>query len=749
MVHSYFRQEGTAWAVPAGFAAALAGFLPSGIPLGLFPLAIVVGYSIYRTIRFLRFRAEQGEVEGPSIAPPTVAGGFTLRGRASPPPYRETPTPRTERAKVGAPAWQEDAGADGAPGDVPPRERVTVWTPKGTTEIDYEWKPPTASAPPPVNSGFGLKMTVTFVGIVVVLILIHSYLFLTYDFGVRALAYAIYWPLSPPPFVHAPSWGPVPFVFFPSRSPAIFLPDYIYMMYLSGLIAYFLASGLYDAEKYGPERRRTAWLILLAYTPVEMMVDVVFFSLGSGTFATSGFLLVRGLLGGLFLALMLFTSFVFPVPMTTLHRFARKRGAIVLLIGTAILAIVLSAILLYGLYLFFGLGRDLVPFAVLLLLPLFAITFWGVLGRIAYDLQLAMRPRPSVQAYHPPVSVVIPAYNEGPSIGATIAAADRAARLYPGFVEIVVGNDGSTDNTFEAAKQAMQKLQHASGVVVDLPHGGKSNALNGALRVALGEILIRVDADTRISDVIGFGEIVPHFADPEVGGVQGLILPLQREGWTRKLRFMEIAWNHLFLRRAMMATRSCQVVDGAFCAFRRRDLLRVGGWVPWNGEDTEITLRLERVGYKFRFETRAAAFEDVPANYRQLKKQRIRWNRGGLFAHRRHFGALFSDAPEYGGLAIMVWLTFFIRGGMRTLVYVYAALVTVLLGLNTAFHLFLIVALLLIPRGFAIAYYLAKFGRYRYLPYVPIWPITGAIKQFFSLEAFGTMLPGGLPEFSD
>jgi cellulose synthase/poly-beta-1,6-N-acetylglucosamine synthase-like glycosyltransferase len=243
--------------------------------------------------------------------------------------------------------------------------------------------------------------------------------------------------------------------------------------------------------------------------------------------------------------------------------------------------------------------------------------------------------------------------------------------------------------------------------------------------------------------------MIPHFADPDVGGVQGLILPLQSRGWTRKLRFMEIAWNHLFLRRALMATRTTQVVDGAFCAFRRRDLLAVGGWVSWNGEDTEITLRLERVGYNMRFETRTGAFEDVPPNYAALKKQRVRWNRGGFFAHRRHFGAIFSGSVEYGGIAMLFWFLLFIRGGLRSLIYVYAILVTVLLGIPTFYHLLIIVGLLLLPRALVIGYYLVRLRRWGYLPWLPIWPVAGAIKQFFTMEAFGTMLPGSSPEFAE
>jgi len=177
------------------------------------------------------------------------------------------------------------------------------------------------------------------------------------------------------------------------------------------------------------------------------------------------------------------------------------------------------------------------------------------------------------------------------------------------------------------------------------------------------------------------------------------------------------------------------------------DLLRVGGWVPWNGEDTEITLRLQRMGYTMRFEPKALAYEDVPSSYDQLERQRIRWSRGGLFAHHRHLSALTSETPEFGALAIVFWLALFLRSGLRSLIYLYA--IAVALFLPTLLHLVLILAVLFLIRGLVIAYYLARIGRWRFLPYVVTWPVTSAIKQHFALKSWGTMLPGSIPEFSE
>ena len=718
-----------------GAAGALHSIESIPFPIGA-PIAIVlVGYLAYRGVRVFREWAESP----PAPRPTPYEADATLAEDGRPPP-----APSSTRARSGRRPPVRSSCRDPRPGVPPataaaraavPRE-PTIWTPMGGERpVRLPALPVTVSTPPPPSHGFAQTLAIEFAAIVTVLLFAHAYLFAGINRIVQLLGTLIYWPLPWPGLVANASLR---------RS----LPDLIFVVYLALMLAFCLASGLFSDPSFTERQRRYGLIILGAYTGIELLIDVVFFTIGD-RFLDSAFLLIRGMTGGAFFMALLLATLIYPAPIALTRRWPRAKSAIFVFAASIGLSVVLAVALLYVLYHSVGLGRDLVPFAVLLLIPVTALTIWGAVGRILYDRELYLRPVPDVETYHPRVSIIIPAYNEEAGIAAAIRSADVAAGLYPGDTEIIVGNDGSADATVARAREAIVALRHATGAVLDLPHGGKSNALNGALSAATGEIVVRIDADARISTTLGFGAMVTHFADPEVGGVQGLILPLQQEGWTRKLRFLEIAWNHLYLRRAMMATRSAQVVDGAFCAFRRADLDRLGGWVAWNGEDTEITLRLQRMGYRTRFETAAAAFEDVPSTYASLRSQRIRWNRGGLFAHRRHMGGLFSDAPEFGALAMLLWFGFFVRGGLRTLIWVYAILLTVLLGLPTILDVALIAAILLIPRGVAIGYYLVKYGRWQILPYIAMWPVAGSIKQFFALESYGSMLPGASPEFAE
>lgn len=590
------------------------------------------------------------------------------------------------------------------------------------------------SMPLPRAIDFVAALLVAFVIFSIPILLFYHRLFGFYDHLVGYVGTALYWPL-PWPGVYAVSVQ------------TLIVPDFIFPMYLAAMAAYVVASGLATNQpRYTPHRRRLAIATVLIYIGVEFVLDALFFTVPGETLRNLA-LLVRALTGGLFMALIVFCSVYLPKPQVIAPRFPRDRRALAQFFGLAAVAVALSVTALaYGGELLHT-GGIYIAFTLLLLLPILTLTVFGVLARPFYFRQVRRRGLPSLSAYHPSVSILIPAYNEEEWIGQVIVSADRAASGYPGRVELIVGNDGSTDRTLEIARGAIPHLEHTKGVVVDLPHGGKSNALNGALAVATGEIVIRCDGDTIISETPGFAALIPHFADPEVGGVQGAIHPRQKDGWTRKLRALEVAWMHYLLRPANMGTRSAEVIDGLFSAFRRKDLIDMGGWVPWNGEDTEISIRLQRLGYRIRIEFGALAFEDVPANYDALRKQRVRWARGVMMANGQHYRALLGPTPEFAGLAVLFWFLLVIRSGVRSLVYVFLGLLIVILGVPAL--LFTLVLLLIgaVIRAVPIAYFLIRMHRPDVLPWLLFFPIGNVIKQTFRFEGFGTLGPGASAEY--
>jgi cellulose synthase/poly-beta-1,6-N-acetylglucosamine synthase-like glycosyltransferase len=124
-----------------------------------------------------------------------------------------------------------------------------------------------------------------------------------------------------------------------------------------------------------------------------------------------------------------------------------------------------------------------------------------------------MRRRDKAPASRASVSVIIPTFNGGSGLAPTIASLHRQT-LRP--IEIIVVDDGSTDDTRAVAERA-----RAMGLVdLVICHGtrcGRSPAVNAAARFAKGDLLLTVDADT-VFEPTAVARLAAVFDDPRVGG---------------------------------------------------------------------------------------------------------------------------------------------------------------------------------------------------------------------------------------
>jgi cellulose synthase/poly-beta-1,6-N-acetylglucosamine synthase-like glycosyltransferase len=611
---------------------------------------------------------------------------------------------------------------------------VRIFTKGGVRTVQMVGAGENPSVPGRRAIRFVAVLAIAFAALSVPLLLFYPIIFAYYDHLVGIAGTFLYWPLTWPG-VYAVSVA------------SLVVPDYIFPMYLAFMTAFVLASGLaFNRPRYTPRRRRRALLTILVYIGAEIVIDALFFTV-PGTTLRNFALLVRVLTGGLFMAFLTFCTFYLPQPQQLKPRFPRDRAAIGVFLGVGALAALVSVAVVLATTFWLEIHGIVTGFTILLLLPVLTLPVFCAIARPLYFRGVRKSSLPPLSLYHPSVSIIIPAYNEEEWIVSCIESADRAARDYPGAVEIIVGNDGSTDQTLELARVAVEHLRNTSGSVIDLPHGGKSNALNGALAIATGDIVLRLDGDTCIANPPGFGAMISHFADPEVGGVQGAIHPRSRSGWTRKLRALEVAWLHYMLRPAGMATRSAEVLDGLFSAFRRADLVELGGWVPWNGEDSEISIRVQRLGYKIRIEFGALALEDVPDGYDSLRKQRVRWSRGIIMANGQHYRSLLGPSPEFAGLGVLFWFLLVMRSGVRSLVYIYLVLLILFLGVPGLIYTIVLLGIATLIRAVPIGYFLIKMGRPDVLIWIPFFPVGNLIKQTFRFEAFGTLGPGATAEY--
>ncbi|TDQ00415.1 bifunctional polysaccharide deacetylase/glycosyltransferase family 2 protein [Labedaea rhizosphaerae] len=240
-------------------------------------------------------------------------------------------------------------------------------------------------------------------------------------------------------------------------------------------------------------------------------------------------------------------------------------------------------------------------------------------------------PRPD------PVTVIVPAYNEEAGIEATVRSI--VASRHP--VYVVVVDDGSTDRTAEV----VHSLRLPGVRLIRRPNAGKPAALNTGLAAARTDLVVMVDGDT-VLDPDAVGLLAARFADPRVGAVSGNAKVANRGGLLGRWQHVEYVIGFNLDRRMYDVLRCMPTVPGAIGAFRRDAVLAAGG-VPGDtlAEDTDLTMALQRRGWKVAFEQRAVAWTEAPATLGQLWKQRYRWCYGTLQAVWKHRQAVLERGP--------------------------------------------------------------------------------------------------------
>jgi len=252
-----------------------------------------------------------------------------------------------------------------------------------------------------------------------------------------------------------------------------------------------------------------------------------------------------------------------------------------------------------------------------------------------------------------PVSVIIPAYNEENVIVKTVQRI-LASTLHD--LEIVIVDDGSKDNTALLVQQSYGTDPRIK--LLRLANGGKANALNAGLAVAQGEIIIALDADTQFNrDTIA--RLVRWFGDPKVGAVAGNAKVGNRINMITRWQALEYIVAQNLERRALAGLDTMTVVPGAVGAWRRSVLIGLGGFpTDTLAEDQDLTINVQRAGYRVLFDSSAIAWTEAPATVRGLAKQRFRWAYGTLQCLWKYRRLTFN--PRYGTLGMIalpqVWL---------------------------------------------------------------------------------------------
>jgi biofilm PGA synthesis N-glycosyltransferase PgaC len=313
----------------------------------------------------------------------------------------------------------------------------------------------------------------------------------------------------------------------------------------------------------------------------------------------------------------------------------------------------------------FGFSLALLSIAFIAYVPGFMNAF--LIGSILGDRRPVRRP---VLRY-PATCVLVACYNEQENIADTLVSLSR--QDYPGAMEVVVIDDGSTDDTLAIARREAARLAgpNLKIRVLAMPkNGGKSKALNHGLAQSTQRLVITVDGDSYLrADAIR--KLVERFLSdpPNTVAVAGAVLVRNsRENWLTRAQEWDYFHGIAAVKRMQSMYHGTLVAQGAFSLYTREALEQVGGWPECVGEDIVVSWALLETGARIGYCEEACLFTKVPDRLSQFSRQRQRWSRGLMEAFARHGRLLFK--PRLSTLFIWWNLLFLPMDLVYTLVFI-------------------------------------------------------------------------------
>jgi len=303
----------------------------------------------------------------------------------------------------------------------------------------------------------------------------------------------------------------------------------------------------------------------------------------------------------------------------------------------------------------------------------------------------------------PSLSVIAPAYNESRNIVDNIRT---LLSLYYNNYEVVVINDGSSDDSLEKIKEAyeLEKVNYyfdyrlpcerIRGVyksrnrsfkrltVIDKQNGGKADTLNAGLNVCRNDLVVSIDADSIMEPdallklvkpfmeakekrVIGAGGVIRIANSCEIvgGHIKKINLP---KDFLPRAQVMEYTRAFLMGRMAWSELDGLLLISGALGMFDREIVIQAGGYSTRTvGEDMELVVRIRRymadngLDYDVVYIPDPLCWTEVPSNWKVLARQRSRWTRGTMETLYTHRKLLLNR--KYGKLGLLgypYWLLF-------------------------------------------------------------------------------------------
>lgn len=359
---------------------------------------------------------------------------------------------------------------------------------------------------------------------------------------------------------------------------------------------------------------------------------------------------------------------------------------------------------------------SLVIFLFILLIRYFAILFMAYFYTTRYTVL-------SKPGYFPFVSIIVPVYNEGKVLHSSIESLLYID--YPNY-EIIVVNDGSTDDTAEVGESLVGYHRGRTGLVkvslINKPNGGKSKALNAGIQYSEAQFVLCMDGDSQLTPNT-LRMAMRHFDDPTVGAVAGNVKVQNRKRVLTDLQALEYLEGLNLARSAQGFMQMVNIIPGPIGVFRKVTLRDAGFYSSDTfAEDADVTLKILAKGWKIVYEPNAVAYTEAPGTIYQLLKQRYRWTRGILQAIRKHKRYLYNPTVNFNNSFIM-WSMFYealIWPAMNIFVNLYFIIVALFYGIHITLFLWW-VGIAVLDLMSAIYCIAAEKEEFRLVPYAIVY----------------------------
>ena len=277
-------------------------------------------------------------------------------------------------------------------------------------------------------------------------------------------------------------------------------------------------------------------------------------------------------------------------------------------------------------------------FLITALLPLSFFVIWKLLSegqkkrkRNKYLLEDGRDPKNPGTKGPILVSIIAPAYNEEKAIGKCLQSI--LDQDYKGEIEVIAVNDGSSDRTAEIISTYPVKL-------LDLKvNGGKANALNKAIEIAKGDILIFTDSDSYMAPnaVSSLVKCLNENKDAQIVAGNVYIHDNHRKkGFMKYFQMIEYRTEQEITRNLQSLSGSILVCPGPLTAVRCKvcDVVRFS--TETIVEDADFTIKALKNSIKIIQEPKAIVYTNAPETVKGWYKQRKRWWYGNLQLWRLH-----------------------------------------------------------------------------------------------------------------